>query len=123
MTNLCNKVLERVKEQSSYQPEKWMSNLAIGSMRLKEGNTFARTVWLHLLDNVCGHLAKVIETWDLHCGLDHVESCSPPCIRQIYNQMQLVVTMDSHATQNMYDIQVTISEFFGAFCLSTTIVQ
>ena len=37
------KVLDEERRQhQSHQPEKWMADLAIASVHLKEGNTFAR---------------------------------------------------------------------------------
>ena len=37
------KVLKEERQhQSHHQPEKWMADLAIASVHLKEGNTFAR---------------------------------------------------------------------------------
>ena len=36
------KVLDEERRQPHHQPEKWMADLAIASVHLKEGNTFAR---------------------------------------------------------------------------------
>ena len=43
MAVLVTKVLKEERQhQSHHQPEKWMADLAIASVHLKEGNTFAR---------------------------------------------------------------------------------
>ena len=88
---LCNKVLDLVKEKSTHHPEKWMSDLAVGSIRLKEGNTFARAVWLHLVDKICIHLSEIIAACDLYSGLDHVQGTEQPWIRRVFVEMMAIV--------------------------------
>ena len=45
-----------------HNPEKWMVKMAIGSEFLQEGNTFAKSVWLHLVEKVAQSLSSVITT-------------------------------------------------------------
>jgi hypothetical protein len=41
--SLISKILvEMGQQQTHHRPEKWLADLAIGSIHLKEGNTFAR---------------------------------------------------------------------------------
>ena len=76
----------------TYLPEKWMAHLAISSIHLKEGNTFARSVWLHLVDQVSQHLAQVIAPCDLFSGLDHLVNPND-WSRKCYIQMLRVVDL------------------------------
>jgi hypothetical protein len=39
---LIEKILNEIEQQQTHQPEKWMADLAISSIHLKEGNTFSR---------------------------------------------------------------------------------
>ena len=90
---MCNKVLDHMKQNiPNYLPEKWMAHLAICSIHLKEGNTFARSVWLHLVDQVSEHLAQVITPCDLFSGLDHLSN-SNDWIRKCYIKMLSVVDL------------------------------
>ena len=85
---LRTKVLDNIKQhEPSHQPEKWMAELSISSVHLKEGNTFARSVWLHLVDKVSNHLAKVIATCDLFSGLNHLKSSEVAWVRKFYIRM------------------------------------
>ena len=45
-----------------HNPEKWMVKMAIGSEFLQEGNTFAKSVWLHLVEKVAQSLSSIITT-------------------------------------------------------------
>ncbi len=92
---LCNKILESLQQQTTYKPERWMSDLAIGSIHLKEGNTFARSVWLHLVDKVSNHLAKVIENCDVFSGLDHVIDEKVTWTRSFYIKMMQLVDLNT----------------------------
>ena len=92
---LCNKILDSLQQQISHKPERWMSDLAIGSIHLKEGNTFARSVWLHLVDKVSNHLAKVIETCDAFSGLDHVIDKQNTWARTFYIKMMKLVNLNT----------------------------
>lgn len=42
MTVLLDKVLELLKKSEGPNPEKWLTNLAVDSIHLREGNTFAK---------------------------------------------------------------------------------
>jgi len=64
--------LELIKSQQTHKPQNWMSDLAMGSIYLKEGNTFAKSIWLYLTEKVSHQLATVISACDLLSGLDHV---------------------------------------------------
>ena len=96
ITALCNKVLEHMKQNApTNQPEKWMAHLAISSIHLKEGNTFARSVWLHLVDKISHHLAQVIAPCDLFSGFDHLVDASGwvrKCYIKILNVVDLTTT-------------------------------
>ena len=72
-----------------------MSDLAIGSIHLKEGNTFARSIWLHLVDKVSNHLAKVLETCDVFSGLDHVIDKQNTWARTFYIKMMKLVDLNT----------------------------
>ena len=39
---LESKILEQIKDHQTFEAEKWMADLAIRSIHLKEGNTFSR---------------------------------------------------------------------------------
>jgi hypothetical protein len=39
---LMGKLVAELKQKQVHQPEKWLADLAISSIHLKEGNTFAR---------------------------------------------------------------------------------
>ena len=43
---LCQVIME--EQEKVHEPEKWMVKMAIGSEFLQEGNTFSKSVWLHL---------------------------------------------------------------------------
>ena len=43
---LCQVIME--EQEKVPEPEKWMVKMAIGSEFLQEGNTFSKSVWLHL---------------------------------------------------------------------------
>jgi len=74
---LKEKILTDVKKnEPTHQPEKWMADLAIGSVHLKEGNTFVRSLWLHLVKKVSRNFAKVLSGCDLFGGLDHLSDPS-----------------------------------------------
>ena len=45
-----------------HNTEKWMVKMAIGSEFLQEGNTFAKSVWLHLVEKVAQSLSSIITT-------------------------------------------------------------
>ena len=96
---LCNKVLGLMKEKSTHHPEKWMSDLAVGSIRLKEGNTFARAVWLHLVDKICVHLSEIVATCDLYSGLDHVQGTEQSWIRRVFVEMMPIVGINPNEAQ------------------------
>jgi hypothetical protein len=48
-----------------------MVKMAIGSQFLREGNTFAKSMWLHLVDKLAGWLAEAIDIIDFEAGLEH----------------------------------------------------
>ena len=52
----------RQQQEQMHNPEKWMVKMAIGSEFLQEGNTFAKSVWLHLVEKVAQSLSSVITT-------------------------------------------------------------
>ena len=96
---LCAKVLEHIKlNEPTHQPEKWMANLAISSVHLKEGNTFARSVWLHLVDKVASHLSKVISTCDLFDGLDYLTEGEMDWVKKFYIRMMSAVDLTTSTT-------------------------
>ena len=51
----------------------WLVNLATRSPRLKEGYTFQKAVWLHLLEKVSPLICNIIRFCDVDGGLDLVE--------------------------------------------------
>jgi len=42
LTVLLDKVLELLKKNEGPNPEKWLTNLAVDSIHLREGDTFAK---------------------------------------------------------------------------------
>ena len=59
------------ENEPTHHPEKWMAELAIGSIHLKEGNTFVRSLWLHLVKKISRNCATVLFGCDLFDGLEH----------------------------------------------------
>ena len=68
-----------------------MSDLAMGSIYLKEGNTFAKSIYLYLTEKVSNQLATVISACDLLSGLDHVIEKN----REFFIRIMKVVDMSS----------------------------
>ena len=96
---LIEKVVDQLRQnETSHQPEKWMADLAISSVHLKEGNTFARSVWLHLVDKVAGHLSRVIATCDFHSGLNHLREVG--WSRNHFVRMINLVDLDTKAASH-----------------------
>jgi hypothetical protein len=88
--------MDQIKQNEPLnKPEKWMADLAISSVHLKEGNTFARSVWLHLVDKVASHLSRVIASCDFDSGLDHVREVG--WSRNLFVQMINFISLDSKA--------------------------
>ena len=54
-------------------PEKWLVNMAISSDHLKEGNTFQKSIWLHLATLVTPILKEVIAFCDRNSGLEQTK--------------------------------------------------
>ena len=67
---LLKRILEH-QQTKMYQPEKWLVNMAIGNVFLQEGNTFAKSIWLHLVEKIAVHMAPIIEMLDHQGGLEH----------------------------------------------------
>lgn len=67
----------REAQPTKYEPTKWLVKAAIGSEYLQEGNTFAKSIWLHLVDEVAISLAPIIELLDHGSGLEHIFSHNP----------------------------------------------
>ena len=51
----------------------WIEKLSIDSIHMKEGYTFQKSVWLHLLEKVSPIVSRIIEFCDVDSGLDLVE--------------------------------------------------
>jgi hypothetical protein len=85
-------------EQSTHQTEKWMAKLAISSVHLKEGNTFARSVWLYLVDKIASHLSKVISICDLFDGLDYLADGEISWVKKFYVRMMSAVDLKTTTT-------------------------
>ena len=66
-------LLKRIQEEQSriHLPEKWLVKMAIGNVYLQEGNTFAKSIWLHLVEKIAKYLAPIIELLDHQGGLEH----------------------------------------------------
>ena len=66
-------MLKRIQEEQLklYLPEKWLVKMAIGNVYLQEGNTFAKSIWLHLVEKVATYMAPIIELLDHQGGLEH----------------------------------------------------
>ncbi len=62
--------LEREQEKM-LAPEKWLVKMAVGNEFLQEGNTFAKSIWLHLVSRVAEVLRPIVELWDRNGGLEH----------------------------------------------------
>ena len=73
----------------THEADKWLANLAIGSVHLKEGNTFVRSIWLHLVDKVSENLSRVLSGCDLFYGLDHLCSKDDRVFVQLLNATDL----------------------------------
>ena len=69
-TALVDKI--RRDQEESFQPERWLVKMAIRSEYLSEGCTFAKSVWLHLVNSVVAKaLADVISRIDAYGDLEH----------------------------------------------------
>ena len=51
----------------------WIEKLSIDSIHMKEGYTFQKSVWLHLLEKVSPIVSRIVEFCDVDSGLDLVE--------------------------------------------------
>ena len=63
LQDFVSAVREKVLSDMEHKPptheaDKWMANLAIMSVHLKEGNTFVRSIWLHLVGKVSENLSR-----------------------------------------------------------------
>ncbi|CAG0886586.1 unnamed protein product [Cyprideis torosa] len=72
---LTNVVIQKTDKKQGLT-DKWLVRMAINSDHLKEGNTFQRSIWLHLSDLVIPILTEVITFCDVDRGLDIVTSDS-----------------------------------------------
>ena len=70
-------LLKRIQEdqEKMHLPEKWLVKMAIGNVYLQEGNTFAKSIWLHLVEKMAKHMAPIIELLDYQGGLEHARAC------------------------------------------------
>ena len=62
----------RSDQEQTYQPERWLVKMSIRSLYLSEGCTFAKSVWLHLVNSIAAEaLADIINRIDAHGELEH----------------------------------------------------
>ncbi len=65
-------------------PNNWLVKMAIGSDFLREGNTFQKSVWLHLSKFVTDLLKDVIRFCDADDGLDLLEGENPDWVPRAF---------------------------------------
>jgi hypothetical protein len=75
-----------------------MAKLAISSVHLKEGNTFARSVWLYLVDEIASHLSQVISICDLFDGLDYLADGEISWVKKFYVKMMSAIDLTTTTT-------------------------
>jgi hypothetical protein len=75
-----------------------MANLAISSVHLLEGKTFAKSVWLYLVDTIAHHLSKVIFVCDLFDGLDFLADGEISWVKKLYIRMMSAIDLTSLTT-------------------------
>ena len=67
------KNLIEVKNKHTAEPEKWLSNMVLYSMTLKEGNTFRSAVWQHLQNYITPAVAHLMACIDTNANLNNFE--------------------------------------------------
>ncbi len=101
-------LIEGLKSQS-YQPESWLVNLAMNSHHLKEGNTFRKSIWLHLCEVVSPLLAAVISFSDADDGLNLLFDGAERDLQDMF-----VEVMSSTKIAEMRDFLNTVDKQFRA---------
>ena len=75
--NVISKLLKLAltnEEKKAPSPEKWLVKMALGSEFLQEGNTFSKSIWLHVVEKVARPLSSIISMLDFEAGLEHAQA-------------------------------------------------
>ena len=93
----------RKNQEGTHEPNKWLVRMAIDNKHMKEGNTFQKSITLHLADQIIDILKVLIAFLDRNHGLDIIHNEDrPEWIWKVYleifrriNEIRLIDDLDA----------------------------